>query len=145
MRLGTAGDGDGRRVMGWVELERVAHGGPSGLQILGMEIIFRDEIRRFVIGLSQFTNGSGVRFVGLCKKAPKLHVLDQTFAQNAHGRPPEGFGLCPGGGHGGSTMLPYRSQLNRGEPCRDSGSVQPGAESDRRKPNFASRLASCWA
>ena len=53
-----------------------------------------------MIVLSELADRSGVGLLGPGREAPKLHVLDHTFAQNAHGRPPEVFGLCPGGHRG---------------------------------------------
>jgi len=38
--------------------------------------------------LSELADRSGVGLLSPGREAPKLHVLDHTFAQNAHGRPP---------------------------------------------------------
>jgi len=93
------------------------------------QFLIRDQVRGFMVVLSELEDRSGVGLLGAGREASKLHILDHTFAQSAHGRPPVLFGLRLGA-HGGSTMLLYWSQLNREEPCRVSGSVQPIVPAD---------------
>ena len=52
------------------------------------QFLIGDQIGGLVIVFSQLADGSGVGFLCARREAAKLHVLDHSFAQSAHSRPP---------------------------------------------------------
>jgi len=68
------------------------HPGPSGdigaVEEILPQFLIRDQVWGLMIVFSQFADGSGVGILGAGREASKLHVLDHSFAQNAHSRPP---------------------------------------------------------
>jgi hypothetical protein len=64
------------------------------------QFLVRDQVGRLMIMLSEFADGPGVVFLAAGRETPELHVLDHSFAQSAHGRPPGELILRPKGHRG---------------------------------------------